>query len=129
MERLQKLADARSLLLKVERQGGGAGGPAPGFLLTFEAGRLLIRVEVASGEVHSIHLESSEGLPEGLGDAGEDEPWWRLIGCPITRVWTADPSSAVGGLRLQFREDDQHPRIVGLAPDGEAVRAWLDPAA
>jgi len=128
MERLQKLADARSPLLKVERQGEDAGGPAPGFLLTFEAGRLLIRVETASGEVHSIHLESSEGLPQGLHDAGEDEPWWRLIGSPITRAWLADPSSRLGGLRLQFREDDQNPRIVGLAPDGQSVRAWLDPA-
>ena len=123
MERLQKLADAHSLLLRAERQGESVGGASSGLLLTFEAGRLLVRVEAASGEVHSVHLESREGLPEGLEDAAEDEPWWRLIGFPITRVWRDE--SGRGGLRLQFRGDEENPRVVALTADGSRVRAWL----
>ncbi len=128
MERLQRAAEARARLLKAERLGRETSGATPGFLLTFEEGRLLIRVEAASGEVHSVFLESREGLAEGLFDAGEDDPWWRVMGSPLTRVWAGEsPRGDPQGMRLQFRDDQDSPRIVALVADGNRIRAFIDP--
>jgi hypothetical protein len=128
MERLQRAAETRARLLKAERLGSEMGGAVPGLLLTFEEGRLLIQIETASGEVHSVLLESRDGLAEELFDAGEAEPWWRVMGNPLTRVWPGnDQRGNAQGLRLQFRDDDDSPKVVALVPDGNAVRAFIDP--
>lgn len=131
MERLQRAAESGARLLKVERVGSESAGAVPGYLLTFEEGRLLVRREASSGEIHSVYLESREGLPGGLYDAGEDEPWWRVMGSALTHVWRGkDPQGREQGLRLQFRADDESPRIVALVPDGsEGIRAFTDPKA
>lgn len=129
MERLQRAVDANARLLKVEALGQAAGTHAPGFLLTFDVGRLLVRQEAATGEIHSVHLESQEGLPEGLVDASEEDPWWAILGNPIVCVWRPeDASGRSAGLRVQFREDDQNPKIVAFIPEGSGVRVFVDSA-
>ena len=76
----------------------------------------------------SVQLESREGLPEGLSDASEDEPWWRLLGSPMVRVWRAESGpGGSGGLRLQFREDHENPKVIALVPEAERVRVFIDP--
>jgi len=124
MERLEKVAEARSRLLRVEELGPGGGATTPGFLLTFEVGRLLVKTDPATGEVQTEHIEGRDGLPGPIADAGEEEPWWRLMGFPLTRVARASGS---GGVRMQFREDDENPKVIVISPEAAEVRVFLDP--
>jgi len=127
MERLQRAAEANARLLKVESLGRAAGTFASGFLLTFDLGRLLVRQEAATGEVRSVLLESREGLGEDLVDVGEEEPWWAVMGNPIVRTWRCEPGSrSAPGLRIQFRPDDQSPKVIALIPEGLGVRVFVD---
>lgn len=122
---LQRAAEARAQLLKVERlasAGGGEERTAPAFLLTFDAGRVLLRADPTGGALRAVQLEAREGKPPGLVDAAEEEPWWRILGNPLARVWE-EPS---GGVRMQFRADDDSPRIVGLERQGGLVRVALE---
>jgi len=152
MERLQRAADAGGRVLKAERldPGGAAEAQrAAAFLVTFDVGRLLVSVDPGSGELTSFSLEPGDEAPSGLVDAAEDEPWWRIIGAPLVRVWLSDATPEGGGrghagsprggegsdgrgFRLQFREDDANPRIVALdpypGPAGPLVRASLEEA-
>ena len=122
MQRLEKAVEAKGRLLQVDRQGGVSGGIARGFVLTFDVGRLL--VEVAAGKVHSVVLESADEVPAGVENVSQDEPWWRTIGCPLTRVWAGEVGAQ--GLRLQFREDDKNPKVIAFIPDGSEVRVSLE---
>ncbi len=122
MERLERAVEAGGRLLKVERLGGVSQGIARGFLLTFDVGRLLIEVE--AGRVHSVVIESADEVPANLEAASEDEPWWRLIGCPMTQVWAGEVGAQ--GLRLKFREDHENPKFIALVPDGAEVRVSLE---
>ncbi|MDP6978785.1 MAG: hypothetical protein QF570_09320 [Myxococcota bacterium] len=127
MERLNRVVEAGGRLLKAERVGGAGPGIAPAFLLTFDVGRLLIEVDSVAGRVHSVHIESAEEIPKDLELASEDEPWWRIMGCPLARVSAGDVGAQ--GLRLQFREDHDNPRIVALIPSGADVQVRLEPLA
>jgi hypothetical protein len=127
MERFQWAVDAKARLLKVETLGRGSGTFALGFLLTFDVGRLLVRLEEATGQVHSVHLETQEGLLEEVVDTCEQDPWWAVLGNPIVRVWRPEGGVAgTTGLRIQFREDDHNPKIIALIPEGTGVRVFVD---
>jgi len=132
MERFQHAAEARGHLLKAERlDPGGAGEEqrAAAFLVTFDVGRLLVSVDPDSGDLTSLYVESGAEPPPGLVDAAEADPWWRILGAPLVRAWLGDVTPAGGrGVRLQFREDDDNPRIVALDPDGVLVRASVEEA-
>lgn len=125
MERLQRVVEAGGRLLKVERVPGAGPNIAPAFLLTFDVGRLLIEVDVAAGRVHSVHVEGPDDTPPQLEAASEDEPWWRMMGCLLARVTAGEVGAQ--GLRLQFREDQDNPRIVSLSPSGADVQVRLEP--
>jgi hypothetical protein len=127
MERFQQAADAQGRLLSVAGESADAkSSSAAAFLLTFDVGRLLVRADAASGDVASVHLETSEGLQGDWSELAQEEPWWRLVGNPIVRVWRADPDAGGGGLRVQFREDEENPRVIGIVAEGKSVRAFLD---
>jgi hypothetical protein len=132
MERLQRAADAGGRFLKAERLDPGGAGEAQraaAFLMTFDVGRLLVSVDASRGDLASCYLEPGDEAPPGLVDAVEDEPWWRILGAPLVRVWLGDATPAGGGgFRLQFREDDDNPRIIALDADGPLVRASLEEA-
>ncbi|MCP5043945.1 MAG: hypothetical protein GY944_23195 [bacterium] len=127
MERLTRVVEAGGRLLKAERVAGGGQALAAGFLLTFDVGRLLLEVDPAAGKIHSVYLEGANEVPGDLEVASEDEPWWRLMGSPLTRVWAGEIGAQ--GLRLQFRADDDTPRIVALIPSGSEVQLSLEPIA
>jgi hypothetical protein len=63
----------------------------------------------------------------------EEEPWWRVMGNPITRVWpaaTAAGAAASAGrleaVRIQFREDEENPKVISLSFEGGAVRVTME---
>jgi len=133
MERLQRAADAGGRVLKAERLDPGSAGEAQraaAFLITFDVGRILVSVDASRGDLANFYLEPGDEAPPGLVDATEDEPWWRILGAPLVRVWFGDATPAGGGrgFRLQFREEDDNPRIIALDADGPLVRARLEEA-
>jgi len=133
MERLQRAADAGGRVLKAERldpDGAGDAQRAAAFFITLDVGRLLVSVDASRGDLASVYLEPGDEAPPGLVDAAEDEPWWRILGAPLVRVWLGDAGPAGGGsgFRLQFREEGDNPRIIALDADGPLVRAHLEEA-
>jgi hypothetical protein len=125
LEVLHRAAEARAQLLRVERlapAGGGEERAAPALLLTFDAGMVLLRADPAADALAAEQLEVGAPRPAGLVDAIEEEPWWRIIGNPLTRVW----EEPAGALRMQFRADDDNPRIVGFERQGGLVRVALE---
>ena len=68
------------------------------------------------------HLESADDKPPGLVSSQEEEPWWRLLGCALSGVESADEGER---LRLQFEAGGPEPRVVTLAREAEGVRCEL----
>ena len=74
--------------------------------------------------------------PDGLDRLDEAEPWWRLLGQPLTAAWPGGVEEGVGArglgslmvLKLRFREESDGPRIVRLEAAGRAVRVSLEKA-
>ncbi|MCH2171371.1 hypothetical protein MK489_11355 [Myxococcota bacterium] len=126
-ETLASIANRRGTLLRVEqltpRSTTERGLSA--LLLTFDLGRLLICV-ADPDEPNAVQglairrINEPEDTPGGLNDAGEEEPWWRLLGAPLFR---AEPGTT--GLRLRFRSDADNPRQVNLRCDGPYVQVEL----
>jgi hypothetical protein len=128
LELFQRAADARGQILAVQRlESGGSESRAPAFLLIFDVGQILVRADPARGGLVAEHLQSREDEPGPLASAGDEEPWWRILGSPITRVWELDEGSdRPRGYRLQFRADTDDPRVVFLEPEGGLVRAGVE---
>jgi hypothetical protein len=93
-------------------------------LLTFDLGRIAVGVEPATSSLTVSYVASPDETPPGLEDAVEEDPWWRIVGSPLARVWK--PDAAGGAICLQFRGDDQSPRIVTLEPHGGSVEIRLE---
>jgi hypothetical protein len=130
LEILERAAEARGQILRVEADRTSG---APGMLvLTFDVGRIMI----GPGErgLRIEHVGARGALPEGLESLDEAEPWWRLLGHPLTAVWPGDAAGGEGArgsgetsvLKLRFREPDANPRIVRIEARGEGVRAVLE---
>ena len=94
-------------------------------MLTFDLGRITVSVEPVHRSLLVEFIDSTDAAPPGLEDASEKEPWWRLLGNPVARVWEAG-SGPEGTLCLQFRADDQSPRIVTLEPQAGSVSICLE---
>lgn len=94
-------------------------------LLTFDLGRIAVSADVRAAALRIEYVASAERTPQGLRDVSEEEPWWRVLGSPIARVWPVGPEPE-GALRVQFRADDKSPRVVGLAPRAGAVAIRLE---
>lgn len=137
VEIFERAVAARARLLRVEADRNDA---PPGVLaLTFDVGRVVVR---SNGRGLVAEAVADRGaLPAGLASLDEDEPWWRVLGQPITAVWPVDsagggtgsPESGAGAraarlasLKLRFRESDQNPRIVALRAEGPGLHVALE---
>ena len=137
IELFERAAEARGRILRVEQlvpEGGGS-NPAcgAGYLLTFDVGRILVAPDAASGGLRLAHVEQHGDLPGALLPLEEEEPWWRVVGNPITRAWPATTGAGaaasagrVSAVRIQFREDEEDPRVISLSFEGGAVRATME---
>ncbi|MBY0401465.1 hypothetical protein K2X89_14300 [Myxococcota bacterium] len=125
----ERAATARGRILRVEADRADA---LPRILaLTFDIGRIVLRP--ADGEIRAEIVPAREALPAGLVPLDEEDPWWRVLGQPITAVWPVEGESTpvatrpkLQALKLRFRESDQNPRIVALAAAGPALRVSLE---
>jgi hypothetical protein len=137
IELFERAAEARARILRVEQlvpEGGGS-NPAcgAGYLLTFDVGRILVAPDAATGGLRLAHVEQRGDLPGGLLPLEEEEPWWRVVGNSITRVWpaTTEAGAAAGAgevdaVRIQFREDEEDPKVITLSFEGGAVRVTTE---
>ena len=129
MDIFERAATARGRILRVEADRDDA---LPRILaLTFDIGRILVRP--ADGEIRAEVVPDRDALPPGLVPLDEEDPWWRVLGQPITAVWPVGGEAApvavqpkLQALKLRFRESDQNPRIVGITAAGPALRVSLE---
>jgi hypothetical protein len=126
----ERSVDARGRLLRVEAD---RTGPTPRQLvLTFDVGRVLLRP--TDDGLSAAIVEDRGALPPGVEPIDEDEPWWRLLGQPLTAAWPGGTEGAEGAqasgpllvLKLRFREETENPRIVSLESAGSAIRVALE---
>jgi hypothetical protein len=129
---LERAAEARGKILRVEADRAGA---SVGILaLTFDVGRVV--VTPSEGGLQIEHLEDPASMPDGLGVLDEEEPWWRLLGSPITAAWPGGVEEGVGArglgslmvLKLRFREESENPRVIQLEATGNSIRISLEGA-
>ncbi|MDG2335892.1 MAG: hypothetical protein P8Q97_16895 [Myxococcota bacterium] len=133
IELLERAAEAQGTFLKAEQlvQAGGGDDPSrgPGYLLTFDVGRILVvadrsnaclvlRQIQAADEVGSLRMASLE----------EEEPWWRVAGNPLVKAWpapsgegAASASEEISDVRMQFRQESDRPRVVSMRYQDGAV--------
>jgi hypothetical protein len=116
MELFERVMAAGGQLLRVDSEELGRG--ASGLLLTFDVGRLLVRADPVVGDLRVESVASQASLVGDLLPAGEEEPWWRVLGASVTRV-----SAIAHGVQLQFRADADNPRTIALTSAGRCVRA------
>jgi hypothetical protein len=129
LEILERAAEARGKMLRVEADRDGA--TAGILVFTFDVGRVLVTPSADGLEV--AHVEATDTLPPGLVALEEDEPWWRLLGNPLTAAWPGGVETGVGArglgslmvLKLRFRDEGENPRVVQLEATGNAIRVSL----
>jgi hypothetical protein len=132
LEVFERAVEARGRILRAEADQTGS---TPGVLvLTFDVGPILIR----PGEDGLLveHVGDAAASPDGLDRLDEAEPWWRLLGQPLTAAWPGGVEEGIGArglgslmvLKLRFREESDGPRIVRLEAAGRAVRVSLEKA-
>ena len=139
IELFERTADAGGRLLRAEQlvsaDASLSSNRGPGFLLTFDVGRILVAADTAQAQLLLRQVESAEALSVvKLRSLDEEEPWWRLAGNPLTRAWpggvgsgAASPSAEVDEIRLQFRADQENPKVISFRYDAGAVQIALDP--
>jgi hypothetical protein len=137
IELLERAAEAGGCFLKAERlldaEGAADSSSGPGYLLTFDVGRILVVADRANGCLQLRQVESADEVASiRLAPLDEEEPWWRLAGNPITRAWPCHEGSGasistgeVGDIRMQFRRRDDKPRFVSLRYEAGAVHVAL----
>jgi hypothetical protein len=134
IELLERAAEARGRVLRVELLPLAGSEPesarGAGFLLTFDIGRVLVVADPSRRRLVLRHVQSPAELESiRLVPLDEEEPWWRVAGNPLTRIWPGNAgegaASAEGDLqevRLQFREDDERPKVISLRYADGVVR-------
>jgi len=125
MDWFERVAETGGLLLRVDcAEPTGIGGSC--LLMTFDNGRLLVTADPVEHHLVVEVAASREDAPGELLLANEEEPWWRVLGSPLVRVSPLSEGVPLSqGLRLQFRADDDAPRIIALSPRGSNVSAAL----
>lgn len=130
LEIFERAATARGRLLRVEADRSGSA--VSHLVLTFDIGR--IGITPSDDGLAIQHFADAAELPAGLGSLDEEDPWWRLLGNPITAAWPGGVEEGLGAqglgslmvLKLRFREDSENPRVVRLEAVGKAVRVSLE---
>lgn len=115
IELFERASEARARLLRAERLGLGV-------VLTFDVGLITLEPEAAGG-VAIAHPESREEITGTLEPLDEEEPWWRLLGSPLTEARWAGAEQRE--LRLRFNEATETPRWVVIASQGPSLAARL----
>ncbi len=89
--------------------------------------------DAASGGLRLTHVEERGDVSGALLPLDEEEPWWRVLGNPITRAWpaTAHAAAAASGgesndVRIQFREDEENPKVICFRFEEGAVRVTTE---
>jgi hypothetical protein len=127
---LERAAEARGKILRAE--GDRAGATLGVLMLTLDVGRILVTPSEEGLVVE--HLEDSGAMPGGLGALDDEDPWWRLLGQPLTAAWPGGVEEGVGArglgslmvLKLRFREESENPRVVRLEATGNSIRVSLE---
>ena len=129
LELFESIITAKGRILRAEAD--SLGSTFEVLALTFDVGRMLIQ----SGDEGLIvsQAQDREALPEGLVPLDEEEPWWRLMGAPISAVWPAGVEDGVDAtgltsllvLNLRFREPSDHSRVICLEATGRLLRVSL----
>lgn len=130
LEIFERAATARGRILRIEADRPGAMPEV--LVLTFDVGRIVVRPGDDGLLVESV--EDVASMPEGLQAVDEEEPWWRLLGHPMTRAWPGGVEEGVGArglgslmvLKLRIREESDNPRVLRLEAAGRAVRVSLE---
>ena len=123
MELLEKVAAAGGQLLRVEVQGASDGAVLAALILTFDIGRVLVQADSATGLLLEQYLEPADARP--VVNADEQDPWWRVLGSPLSRVLDIDSGGGSVGVALQFRQDGDNPRRIALLARGDGLVVQL----
>ncbi len=110
---------AGTRLLHVERHGPRA--------LSLRFDRVELQILVEDGGIE-LELGGGSPLSQTAEALDETDPWWTLLGQPLMGAWSrldADQRRLV--LELQFRPDDESPKILTLEPHGPRIRARAVP--
>ncbi len=134
IELFERAAESRGRLLRAEQLVTADGDADPqrgaGYLLTFDVGRILVAADRAHQRLLLRHVAAPEEVQSiKLAPLDDEEPWWRVAGNTITRAWpggdgegAASGAGAVRELRMQFREDDESPKVIALRYEDGVVR-------
>jgi hypothetical protein len=127
MELLERVVEADGQLLRAQCYAEGADPEyalVTGLLLTFDVGRILMWADQVGAGLQHMLVEDVEDLRQGMVTLDEEEPWWRILGSPLVRLWPTDDAT---GVRLQFRRDEGSPRYITLTKEGSHLRITLEP--
>ena len=108
---------------------GPASDSISALILTFDVGRVLLRANPASGSLDEEYVEARESAPTHWVNADDREPWWRVLGNPLSRVLEIAGGSGSVGVALQFRQDGDNPRRIALLAHGTSLVVKLQPPA
>ncbi len=134
VEFFERAAEVKGTFLKAEQlvEAGSDQDPSwgPGYLLTFDVGRLLVVADRGKACLQVRQVQDLEEIASiRLASLEEEEPWWRLAGNTITRAWPSHPGAGaaaaadeVSELRMQFRDEGESPRVVSLCYDTGGIR-------
>jgi hypothetical protein len=112
---LADMLKAGTRLLHVERHGPRA------LSLRFDRGELQVLVEDGGIE---LELGGAGPLSQTAEPQDEADPWWTILGEPLQGAWSqVDTDQRRLVVELQFRLDDENPKIVTLEPHGPRLRA------
>lgn len=132
LEIFERAVMARGRILRSQAD---RAGPTPGVLaLTFDVGRIVIRPADEGLQIEHVADADAAEWPAGLESVDDEEPWWRLLGHPLTAAWSGGVEEGVAAsgsgsllvLKLRFREESDNPKIVRLEAVGRAVRVALE---
>jgi hypothetical protein len=138
IELFERAAEAGGRILKVEQLASSGDKPNPErgkvYLLTFDVGRILVAADPANDSLAVKQIPAQTELQGERIALEEEEPWWRVTGSPITRIWpgptgegATSASEEPSHLRLQFRADTDNPRVISLRFEAGEVAVALEP--
>ena len=114
---LERVVQGDGKLLRVLREpvaGPGGARRSRSLVWTFDVGGIALHVQRGSVVAEAMAPDAD---PSALLTADEDDPWWMLLGHPLTKA----SERADGALLVQFRADANSPKILVLAAHGDAI--------
>ena len=124
-ETLERVIRAQGRLLQVERAplAGPAGARVSSALrLIFDVGIVTLRSGGAGADLEVEIASVPDTQPSVFVSASEDDPWWKVMGFPLTRVGVR----AAGGVRVQFRGDQENSRRLAVFSRGGGIEVSVD---